>query len=348
MVKVTTVSNKRYIRQTILPGVGAAGQARLAAAHVLIVGCGGLGGPAAAYLAGAGVGQLTLVDGDQVAESNLHRQVFFRTGDAGPKARLLAEHCLALNPGTRVRAHTTFLDVRNVKALVSSADLVLDCTDDAATKHLLNDACVLLRTPLVHAAAQTFQGYIALFPNQAEGVNLRDLFAEPDPTLPDCATSGVLPTAVGTVALLQANAALCYLLDIGEPPINTLLTYNVLTNRQHRLQIRKTYTKALTPPWKQNQPMRTTLETTNVDFSAYDQVFSMLDEVREPDLPEGVVRLTKRNPFGQCLEQMEPGGNYLLYCNSGKLSLVLAAQLQKADPTIKALSLQGGLERLGK
>lgn len=345
---MTTVSDKRYIRQTILPGVGVAGQARLAAAHVLIVGCGGLGGPAAAYLAGAGVGQLTLVDGDEVAVSNLHRQVFFRTQDAGPKARLLAEHCLALNPGTRVRAHNTFLDVRNVKALVGSADLVLDCTDDAATKHLLNDACVLLETPLVHAAAQTFEGYVILFPNKKGGVHLRDLFAAPDPTLPDCATTGVLPTAVGTVALLQANAALCFLLDIGEPPIDTLLTYNVLTNRQHRLKIRKTYDQPLEIPWKTNQPMRSTLETTNADFSDYDQVFSMLDEVREPDLPEGVIRLTKRNPFGQCLEQMEPGGHYLLYCNSGKLSLVLAAQLQKSDPEIKALSLQGGLERLGR
>ncbi len=348
MEKVITVPNKRYVRQTILPGVGEAGQARLAAAHVLIVGCGGLGGPAAAYLAGAGVGQLSLVDGDEVALSNLHRQVFFRTDTAGPKARLLGEHCQALNPGTRVRAHEIYLDPGNVKALVGGADIVLDCTDDAATKHLLNDACVLLQTPLVHAAAQTFQGYVALFPNQDGGVNLRDLFAEPDPNLPDCATTGVLPTAVGTVALLQANAALCFLLEIGAPPIDTLLTYNALTNRQHRLKVRKTYTKSITPPWKTTQPMRAALETTNAEFSDYDQVFSMLDDVREPDLPEGVVRLTKRNPFGQCIEQMEPGGNYLLYCNSGKLSLVLAAQIQKANPEIKALSLQGGLVRLGR
>lgn len=338
-----TVSDKRYIRQTILPGVGEAGQARLAAAHVVIVGCGGLGGPAAAYLAGAGVGQLTLVDGDEVSLSNLHRQVFFRTGDAGPKARLLAEHCLALNPGTRVRAQVAYLDATNVKPLVESADIILDCTDDATTKHLLNDACFLLETPLVYAAAQTFEGYLALFPNQPGGIHLRDVFPEPDPTLPDCATTGVLPTAVGTVALMQANAALCYLLGIGEPPIDTLLTYNALTNRQHRLKIRKTYQGEILKPWKSTQPMRANLETTNANFADYDKVFSMLDDTREPDLPEGVIRLTKRNPFGQCLEQMEPGGTYLLYCNSGKLSLVLAAQLQKENPEIKALSLAGGL-----
>lgn len=336
------MSDKRYSRQTILPGVGEAGQARLAAAHVLIVGCGGLGGPAAAYLAGAGVGTLTLVDGDEVSVSNLHRQVFFRTGDAGPKARLLAQHCQQLNPGTRVRAHETYLGAANVKTLVTAATIVLDCTDDAATKHLLNDACVLLQTPLVYAAAQIFEGYLALFPNQPNGAHLRDVFPEPDPSLPDCATTGVLSTAVGTVALMQANAALCFLLGIGEPPIDTLLTYNALTNRQHRLKIRKTYPKSILPPWQSTQPMRVNLETSNANFTDYDQVFSMLDEIREPDLPAGVVRVTKRNPFGQCVEQMQPGGTYLLYCNSGKLSLVLAAQLQKAHPDIKVRSLRGG------
>ncbi|MEM6769980.1 MAG: HesA/MoeB/ThiF family protein [Bacteroidota bacterium] len=347
------MSGKRYSRQVILPGVGEAGQARLAAAHVLVVGCGGLGSPAAVYLAGAGIGTLTLVDGDTVNLSNLHRQVFFRTEEAGPKARLLAQHCRQLNPGTRVRAHESFLDANNVKALVEAADLVLDCTDDATTKHLLNDACVLLHTPLVYAAAQTFEGYLALFPNAPStsfgdhpgSVKLRDLFPNPDPALPDCATTGVLPTAVGTVALLQANAALCFLLGIGEPPVNTLLTFNALTNRQHRLKIRKTYQQPIVPPWAQTRPSRAALETTNDNFADYDQVFSMLTEDREPDLPTGVIRLTRRNPFGQCMEQMQPGGSYLLYCNSGKLSLVLAAQIRKANPEIEAVSLRGGRSR---
>ncbi|MEO0734628.1 MAG: HesA/MoeB/ThiF family protein [Bacteroidota bacterium] len=335
---------KRYARQTVLPGIGAAGQEKLAAAHVLIVGCGGLGGPAAVYLAGAGMGQLTLVDGDEPALSNLHRQVFFRTGASGGKADLLAQHCQQLNPSTRVCAQKTFLNGGNVKALVEAADLVLDCTDDAATKHLLSDACFLLRTPLVYAAAQGFEGYLALFPNQdAEGIHLRDLFPEPDPTLPDCATTGVLPTAVGTVALLQANAALCYLLGIGSPPMNMLLTYNALDNRQHRLKIRKTYQGRVAPPWGNKRPGRAELETTDGDFSTYAGVFSMLEEGREPELPAGVVRLTKRDPLGQCLARMEDGRRYLLYCNSGKLSLVLAAQIRKARPAVEVLSLRGGI-----
>ncbi|MEM9525089.1 MAG: HesA/MoeB/ThiF family protein [Bacteroidota bacterium] len=332
------------MRQTILAGIGQEGQEKLANTKALVVGCGGLGGPVAAYLAGAGVGELTLVDGDTPAVSNLHRQVFFQTDNPAPKAEALAKHCRQLNPCTRVRTQKEYLGPNNIKALVTAADLVLDCTDDALTKHLVNDACVLLRTPLVYAAAQGFEGYLALFPNQEkEGIHLRDLFPEPDPSLPDCATTGVLPTAVGIIALLQTNAALCYLLGIGNPPVNTLLTYGALNNQQHRLKIRKTYTKTIAPPWTQTRPSRAELETTKRDFSEYATVFSMLDEQREPELPPNVVRLTKRNPLGQCLEQMEPGKDYLIYCNSGKLSLVLAAQIRKENPEIRAVSLQGGI-----
>jgi adenylyltransferase/sulfurtransferase len=335
---------KRYIRQTILPGFGTAGQGKLAATRVLIVGCGGLGGPVAVYLAGAGIGHIDLVDGDTPHISNLHRQVFFSAEATGSKAEALAKHCLQLNPGTRVRAHNSYLDAQNIHTLVSAADLVLDCTDDANIKHLLNDACVLLHKPLVYAAVQSFEGYIALFPNAAAGdIHLRDLFPEPDPNLPDCATTGVLPTAVGIVSMLQANAALCYLLELGEPPIDTLLTYNALNNRQHRLKIRKTYTKAIAKPWSKTAPGRAALETENTAFADYDAVFSMLEEHQEPELPQGVIRLTKRNPFGQCIDQMTTGGQYLIYCNSGKLSLVLAAQIQKAQPDIRALSLRGGI-----
>ena len=212
----------------------------------------------------------------------------------------------------------------------------------------MSDACHLLSTPLVYAAVHKYEGYLAVFPNDSrEDLHLRDLFPAPDPTLPDCATVGVLPTAVGIVALLQANAAFCYLLNIGDPPVRQLLTYNALDNHQHRLKLKKNYSKPVPEPWKKPALSRAELETdaTLADLPDYDLVFSMLDEQREPELPAGVVRLTKRNPFGQCLERMEPGGKYLLYCNSGKLSLMLAAQIRKHDPEIGVLSLRTG--RLG-
>jgi len=335
----------RYQRQTVLPEIGESGQQKLLDAHVLVIGCGGLGGPVAAYLAGAGIGTMTLVDGDSPEESNLHRQVFFQTGAQGNKAALLAQHCLQLNPGTSVRAHESYLEANNVKALVEAADLVVECTDHAATKHMVSDACHLLGKPLVYAAVHKYEGYVALFPNDSrDDLHLRDLFPAPDPTLPDCATVGVLPTAVGIIALFQANAALCYLLEIGHPPVRQLLTYNALDNHQHRLKLRKSYTKPVLPPWQKKAPTRAELETdaTEADFPNYDLVFSMLDEHREPELPAGVIRLTKRNPFGQCLERMKSGGKYLIYCNSGKLSLMLAAQLRKHDSEIGVVSLRTG------
>ena len=340
------MASERYSRQVILDGVGEEGQARLTAARVVIVGCGGLGSPVAAYLAGAGVGHLRLIDGDRPEVSNLHRQVFYSTEQAGTKTEQLAAHLQRLNPTVHVQSFGKHLEEANVRKLLAGADLVLDCTDNAATKHLLSDACVVLRTPLVYAAAQGFTGYLALFENKPGGIHLRDVYPEPDPSLPDCATAGVLPTAVGVVALLQANAALCYLLDIGDPPVDRLLTYNALDNSQHRVRLQKTYHEPITLSMPAVSATRDVLEVVADSLTAggFTTVFSMLSEVREPQLPPGVVRLNGKNPVGDCIERMEDGGRYLVYCSSGKLSLVLAAQVRKARPEVEVYSLRGGVK----
>jgi adenylyltransferase/sulfurtransferase len=342
--------SERYARQTVLPEIGAAGQERLARARVVIVGCGGLGSPVAAYLAGAGVGNIRLVDGDTVSLSNLHRQVFFEPGRQAGKANQLAEHCRRLNEDIRVVYRAEYLEAGNVRALLGGADLVIDCTDDAATKHRINDACVQLNLPFLYGAAQGYAGYVALFPTPGSGIHLRDVYPEPDPNLPDCATAGVLPTAVGIVALLQANAALCFLLSIGDPPIDTLLTYHALDNRQFRIRLTKTYRANVPVPWSGRGVTRHELEVKEASLTpaGYTGVFSMLSEEREPDLPPAVRRLSNRDPLGQCLAEMKEGGRYLLYCNSGKLSLILAAQIRKHLPGVEVFSLSGGLEGLAQ
>lgn len=340
------MASDRYARQTVLPEVGDAGQDRLTKASVVIVGCGGLGSPAAAYLAGAGVGQLRLIDGDTPEVTNLHRQVFYSTRQPGSKTEQLARHLRALNEEVSVSSYGKPLDGSTVRQLLSGADLVLDCTDDAHTKHLINDACVVLGIPLVYAAAQGYAGYVALFENKSvDGIHLRDLYPEPDPSLPDCATAGVLPTAVGIVAMLQANAALCYLLGIGDPPVDRLLTYSALDNTQHQVRLRKTYHQQVTlPDVSSATTSRANLEVTESTLTptGYDAVFSMLPLAREPELPPGVIRLDDRNPVGDVAGRVRDGGRYLVYCNSGKLSLVLAAQLRRLRPAVRVLSLKGG------
>ena len=342
------MSESRYARQTVLPEIGKAGQARLARARVVVVGCGGLGSPVAAYLAGAGVGSLRLVDGDRPETTNLHRQPYYDAAAPGSKVEQLRDHLLRLNPTLRISVVPKPLTAANSRVLLTGASLVIDGTDDARTKHLINDACVNLNVPLLYGAAQGFGGYLALFENKAGGINLRDVYPAPDPSLPDCATTGVLPTAVGIVAMLQANAAICYLLGIGKPPVDALLTYQALDNRQHRVKLRKTYTEAIPAPWADARPEvdRDTLEVDADTLTppGYDGIYSMLSPEREPELPAGVVRLDQRNPFGACQELMEDGKRYLLYCNSGKLSLVLAAQLRKERPAVEVVSLRGGIK----
>jgi molybdopterin/thiamine biosynthesis adenylyltransferase len=337
----------RYQRQRVLPEVGDAGQARRGRARVVIVGCGGLGSPAAAWLAGAGIGHLTLIDGDTPHPTNLHRQVFFTEGESAPKAELLADHLRSLNPEIEVQAKTTYLEKGNVRNLLAGANLVMECTDHAATKHLVNDACHLLSIPLVYAAVHKYEGYVALFPNEnQEDIHLRDVFPAPDPTLPDCATVGVLPTAVGLVALLQATAALNFLLGIGQPPVRELLTYNALDHQQLRIKLAKNYTAPVKPPWEARKTTpRATLEVgveALGDQDRFGTVFSMLTEDQEPEVPEGVIRLTKRNPLGQVLKYARQGEECLIYCKSGKLSLVLAAEVRKANAKVTAYSLRGG------
>ena len=342
------MAEDRYARQTVLPEIGKDGQQKLAKARVVIVGCGGLGSPAAAYLAGAGVGALRLIDGDRPETTNLHRQPFYDANAEGTKVEQLARHLSRLNPEVKISAIPKALTPDNARVSLTGATLVLDGTDDARTKHLISDACVHLNVPLVYAAAQGFGGYVALFENRPGGINLRDVYPAPDPSLPDCATSGVLPTAVGIVALLQANAALCYLLGIGDPPVDRLLTYQALDNSQHRVKLKKTYTDPIPAPWSSARPAvdRDALEVVADSLTppGYDAVYSMLSPEREPDLPASVVRLDQRNPLGQCLGEMEDGKRYLLYCNSGKLSLVLAAQIKKERPTVEVVSLRGGVK----
>jgi sulfur-carrier protein adenylyltransferase/sulfurtransferase len=221
---------QRYARQVTLPQVGVAGQLRLRGARVLVVGAGGLGSPVALYLAAAGVGTLGIVDHDQVELTNLHRQLLHGTADIGrPKVDSARDRLAQVNPHVQVVPHHLRLTSANAMELLRGYDVVLDGTDNFATRYLINDACVLLGIPNVHGAIFRFDGQVSVFATP-DGPCYRCLFpAPPAPgSVADCATAGVLGALPGLVGTIQAVEAIKLLLGIGEPLAGRLLLIETL------------------------------------------------------------------------------------------------------------------------
>jgi molybdopterin/thiamine biosynthesis adenylyltransferase len=223
----------RYARHLVLREVGGVGQAKIHAARVLIVGAGGLGSPAALYLAAGGIGTLGLVDDDAVSLSNLQRQILFRTADIGrSKVEAGAEALNALNPGVLIEPHPVRLTAANAAALIADYDIVADGSDNFATRFLLNDACFFAKKPLVSAAVTEFEGQLATYKGYEPGCPCyRCLFAAPPPpgTVPNCSETGVLGAAAGVMGSLQALEVLKEVAGLGTGLAGKILTYKALT-----------------------------------------------------------------------------------------------------------------------
>lgn len=213
----------RYARQMVLPEIGTDGQDRLRCAHALVVGAGGLGVPVLQYLAGAGLGRITLVDGDCVAEHNLHRQPLYRMDQIDqPKAQAAADALSALNPDVAVQPVCEMLDPANAPALVAAADIVLDCADTFAASLTLSDICASLGKPLITASALGLSGYVAGCCGGAP--SLRAIFPDLPQRSATCATAGVMGPVVGTIGALQAQMALAALLRLTPSPLGQLVS----------------------------------------------------------------------------------------------------------------------------
>jgi sulfur-carrier protein adenylyltransferase/sulfurtransferase len=232
---------RRYSRHLLLPEVGAAGQKRLRRSKVLLVGAGGLGAPTALYLAAAGVGEIGLVDFDEIELSNLQRQVLYTTADLGrPKLEAAKERLEALNPGVRVVPYAERLSAENALDVIRSYDVVVDGTDNFPTRYLVNDACVLLGKPSVYGSIYRFEGQASVF-DAARGPCYRCLYPEPPPPdlVPSCAEGGVFGVLPGLIGVLQATETVKLLLGIGEPLIGRLLLYDALALKFRELKLRK-------------------------------------------------------------------------------------------------------------
>ncbi|WP_338867363.1 molybdopterin-synthase adenylyltransferase MoeB [Myxococcus stipitatus] len=240
-VVLTAEQKERYRRHLILPEVGEEGQARLIKARVLLMGAGGLGSPAALYLAAAGVGTLGIIDSDVVELSNLQRQVLHTQARTGQPKVVSAKAALeALNPDVRVIPFQERLTSRNVLRVLDGFDLVLDGGDNFPTRYLLNDACLMRGLPNIHGSVFRFEGQVTTFvPGQ--GPCYRCLYPAPPPPelAPSCAEAGVLGVLPGLIGLLQANEALKLILGQGEPLVGRLLTFDALGTRFQELKLRR-------------------------------------------------------------------------------------------------------------
>jgi molybdopterin/thiamine biosynthesis adenylyltransferase/rhodanese-related sulfurtransferase len=220
--------SERYSRQSVLPEVGGAGQARLGAAAVLVVGAGGLGCAVLQYLVAAGVGHLVIVDHDCVAESNLHRQPLYRMSDLGQrKAHAARTALLAMNPGVRIEALAERLTAANAAALVAAADVAVDAADSFAVTYTLSDACQHSGTPLVSASVLGLAGYVGAFCGGAP--SYRAVFPEMPRAAASCADSGVLGTAVGVMGTWQAHLTLALLLQWRPSVLGRLISIDFRT-----------------------------------------------------------------------------------------------------------------------
>ena len=231
----------RYSRHTLLPEVGVEGQLKMLNAKVLLVGAGGLGAPAALYLAAAGIGTLGLVDDDVVDESNLQRQVIHNTTRVGqPKTESARKTIEELNPDVDVVEYRTRLDASNIIDIIKDYDVIVDGADNFPTRYLLNDAAVRERKPVVHASILGFDGQLTVF-KPYEGPCYRCLYPTPPPAelAPSCGAAGVLGVMAGVMGLLQANEVIKLVAGIGEPLIGRLLLYDSLGTRFTELKVRR-------------------------------------------------------------------------------------------------------------
>lgn len=334
------LSREFYRRQTILSEVGEDGQERLRMAKVLVVGAGGLGAAALPYLAGAGIGTIGICDGDPVDISNLHRQVIYRFADKGlDKAKLAGEAIRKLNPLIRVVEHSEKLTSINATEIVGAYDLVIDGTDNFATKFLLNEVCVRNAKPLIQASLHQFEGQIMVVNGQG---CLRCMWPDVpyDGCVGTCAEAGVMGVLPGVFGVLQANEAIKLIVGLGASLSNELLVMDLLTYATHR--IRRTKRKDC-PICGCGVEVKGRFDLT---FSE-SQGLAIVD-IREPDEWESKpvvsgerIPLSERASLVQFVQANQP---CLLVCQRGSRSASLVRQLRAEQ--LEVFSLIGGVEGL--
>jgi adenylyltransferase/sulfurtransferase len=365
---------QRYHRHLILPDVGEEGQRRLKAARVLLVGAGGLGSPAALYLAAAGVGLLGIVDADDVELSNLQRQVLHGTSDVGrPKVDSARDRVHDLNPHVRVVTHRTRLASANALEILREYDVVVDGTDNFQTRYLINDACVLLGKPNVYGSVIRFDGQASVFASP-DGPCYRCLFREPPPPglVPNCAEGGVFGVLPGLVGVIQATETIKLITGTGEPLVGRLLLVDALRMRFRTIELardpecRACGTREITSliDYDAFCGVPAAAPTARADARPSEDgaeitVASLAERMRRRDAPALLdvrepyewdiahltdARLMPLDSIAGAVDTLDPEAEIVVYCHHGMRSEAAVAWLRGRGFT-RARNLVGGIDR---
>jgi molybdopterin/thiamine biosynthesis adenylyltransferase/rhodanese-related sulfurtransferase len=356
---LTSEELRRYQRHLSLPGFGLAAQERLKLGRVLVVGAGGLGCPALLYLAAAGVGHILIVDPDRVEASNLQRQVLYSEADVGElKVDIAARRLQALNPYVAVVAMADRFRRENAIEIVQACDVVIDGSDNFATRYLVNDACVMAERPFVYGAIQGFEGQLSVF-NWRGGPTYRCLFPSPPPAelVPSCAEAGVLGVLPGVVGTWQASEAIKILAGVGEPLSGRVLLWNALTMNV------QTVTLAVDPASRPIRNLPADGESPScaghgweIDIAELrtllgDGPLQLIDVREDWERSEGAIMPSLHIPLGKLVQQgakdllaeLRPTLPTVVYCAAGVRSLSAVAILREQFGFRAVRSLRGGI-----
>ncbi|WP_316784570.1 ThiF family adenylyltransferase [Pedobacter frigiditerrae] len=358
------MASERYHRQLILEGFGANAQSKLTAAKVLVIGAGGLGCPALQYLTAAGIGLIGIADDDKVALSNLHRQILYTTNDIGKsKAKVAAQRLHTMNPEIQFVVHTLRIESINILEILKDYDVVLDGSDNFESRYLINDACALLKKPLIFAAVADYEGQLAIFnvtDEKGETTNYRDLFPiAPKPgEIANCADNGVIGVLPGIIGTMAASETIKLITGLGKPLVNKLLHYNLLNNEQHELaiiagndyQLPQNEADLMTFNYNQTgltEPMVIEIDATALN-NLQQKTSTLLIDVRElhevPALDKAVYRQIPMSSFADFLSTDVEEQNLVLICQHGIRSVAAAEALaEKYGNTKNIYSLKGGI-----
>lgn len=330
-------SSKRYNRQIILPEIGEEGQSKLLKSKVLVIGAGGLGAAILPYLAAAGVGEIGIVDDDDIEISNLHRQVIYKSSSVGKSKAEEAKLTISeLNPLVKVNAFSERLSGNNAISLFEKYDIIIDATDNISIKYLINDACLVTNKPMVYGSIFRFQGQVSVF-NYQDGPTYRCLYPDENNSALNCEEAGVIGISVGIIGMFQANEVLKMILGIGTVLSGKILVYNILSNEQQKYDFDKSEAHSITRATFEEKYNKTEKQVKEIVFELVleeinnDEVL-FLDVRNEDEVPKISLKNQIQIPLPHLEKEMEKlNKNQLIYifCQSGVRSKIAAELLQE-------------------